>query len=65
MIRLILERMVGSLSGFAALGKYKEAHDLDYCVPARRLRWLVFKEKMRNRRRRKNGTKKTLLSERC
>lgn len=46
---------VGCFSGLAILGRYLERHDLDYSQPARRLRWMIFKEELRKRRKRKHG----------
>lgn len=40
-----------TLGGLAVWGRHLERTDLDYCVPARKLRWLVFKEEMKRRRR--------------
>jgi hypothetical protein len=56
MMRLLLvgSAIVGSLTGLALFGRFKEKTDLDYCQPARRLRWLVFQEELRKYRRKRN-----------
>lgn len=54
MLRTALATIVG-LTGLYMLGAYKEKHDLDYCLPARRLRWLVFKEELKKKWKKNRG----------
>jgi hypothetical protein len=60
MIRYFVGGIIVSFLSLAALGRYKEKYDLDYCQPAMRLRWLVFKETLRlNRRKHEHELEKS------
>jgi hypothetical protein len=57
MYRTLIATAIGTLAGLAALGEYVEKHDLDYCVPARRLRWMVWREERKQKRKRRKYAK--------